>query len=630
MSRLRPVFHRLLLTFALTSLLASRARAVLTYSVTDLGVLSELAGRGDSKPYGINSNGQVAMTNVIGGAYRGLRYNRTSTDVLGTLGGNESLAFGINDAGSVVGRSDTSTGFPHAVLWTPDGATTDLGTLGGLESEAYSINSAGQVTGYAQLADGYYHAYLYSAGNMADVGQLLLSDCPNSYGLDINDAGNLVVWADKAYARDAYAYLYADGAMINLGNLGGESGVAVAVPVSLNNHNRVAGYSTTAVGTDHAFFFDGARMNDLGTLGGNWSYALALNNSDVVVGGAFADPDDVTYHAFAYFGGPLVDLNSRLDASGSGWVLEEATSINDSGQIVGTGTFGLEYHGFLLDPIWSTLAVTGLPVQTFHTPTATYAATIADTEQPVSVVKAGPGTLLLAANNSYTGTTTIAEGTLRVEGLVPTDGASSLGNAASPIVLGGADTQGTLEYTGGTATCTRGFTVQAGGAQVLHNGSGKLTIAVRPITGADGGSLTIGGAGDVAISSQITLGEGQLIKTGPAVLELDNGGSLFAGTLVDEGTLLVTKVGALPDGAPLSISAQATVVLQADLNLASGAMAVVAKRPVQSVPEPPAVALLAAGVLVSMGAWLRQQWNERSSRAPLVAMLFPRPFCGKE
>jgi probable HAF family extracellular repeat protein len=38
---------------------------------------------------------------------------------LGTLGGDYSLAYGINDKGQVVGYSDTTSGgVYHAVLWS--------------------------------------------------------------------------------------------------------------------------------------------------------------------------------------------------------------------------------------------------------------------------------------------------------------------------------------------------------------------------------------------------------------------------------------------------------------------------------------------------------------------------------
>ena len=69
---------------------------------------------------------------------------------LGTLGGASSAAWGINDAGQVVGEATTASGVQNAFLYS-GGVMSDLGTLGGQYSVAYGINSAGQVVGYASM-----------------------------------------------------------------------------------------------------------------------------------------------------------------------------------------------------------------------------------------------------------------------------------------------------------------------------------------------------------------------------------------------------------------------------------------------------------------------------------------------
>lgn len=122
-----------------------------------------LAFLGDFTARGVNQNGDIAgyrsAVETVGLAGE-LLFDRAITfrdgsgapvvTDLGTLGASHwSRAYGIGDDGTVVGCSgqadDSGT---RAVAWAA-GATRDLGTVGGTEACAYGINSSGLVCGYS-------------------------------------------------------------------------------------------------------------------------------------------------------------------------------------------------------------------------------------------------------------------------------------------------------------------------------------------------------------------------------------------------------------------------------------------------------------------------------------------------
>jgi len=140
---------------------AGRDRAVMwgPGGPTDLGGLS--GGQWTAAP-AVNDLGQV----IFWGTPLGATQNRAafwngdpSSPVisLGTFGGGQSWAYGLNDQGFVVGSADELIGTYHAFVW--NGAQMiDLGTLGGDFSLAYGINDQGLIVGWAMDAAGQTHA----------------------------------------------------------------------------------------------------------------------------------------------------------------------------------------------------------------------------------------------------------------------------------------------------------------------------------------------------------------------------------------------------------------------------------------------------------------------------------------
>lgn len=81
---------------------------------------------------------------------------------LGTLGGRESTAVGINDRGEIIGTSTTKDRQNHAFVWQ-NGKMHDLGALtGDKASRAAAINERGQIVGVSTNSNGRARAVLWT------------------------------------------------------------------------------------------------------------------------------------------------------------------------------------------------------------------------------------------------------------------------------------------------------------------------------------------------------------------------------------------------------------------------------------------------------------------------------------
>jgi probable HAF family extracellular repeat protein len=82
-------------------------------------------------------------------------------------------------------------------------AMTDLGTLGGDNAIAYCINNHEQIVGVAQTGMSNYHAFMFEGGRMMDLGTMGGS---NSWAFGINDNGWMVGMAGLP-GTDMHAFL---------------------------------------------------------------------------------------------------------------------------------------------------------------------------------------------------------------------------------------------------------------------------------------------------------------------------------------------------------------------------------------------------------------------------------------
>jgi probable HAF family extracellular repeat protein len=287
---------------------------------------------------------------------------------LGTLGGNQSLAWSVNDNGQVVGFALTTTpdqfsaSLPyvfafgateaHAFLWE-HGRMKDLGTLGGPDSAALVVNNLDQIAGLSMtnsvidpnMNQPPIDPFLWEMGRMIDLGTL-----GGAYGYPnaLNNRGQVVGASDVAGDQAFHAFLWEGGSMKDLGTLGGNSSEARWI----NDAGDIAGWALLPGNPgSHATLWKDGQIIDLGALPGNpCSYANGVDSHGRVYGAVQQCPNNPPRVAFLWENGEMVDLNS-LVLPGSDLFLGGAINANDSGEIVAGGNLpNGDSHDALLIP----------------------------------------------------------------------------------------------------------------------------------------------------------------------------------------------------------------------------------------------------------------------------------------
>ena len=309
-----------------------------------------------AQAFDINEAGDIvgSSTNAALRSHAFLWRDGLMTD-LGTIGGNHSEAAAISDMGHIVGRAHTSASKYHATLWA-GGTTTDL-TPASDYAVAYGVNDAGQVVGTIDNWKG----FVWHNGVRTDLGDLG-GGCSNA--ADINDLGHIVGTSCSTLITNqsrSRATLWQNGAIIDLGLAPGmeDSGAA-----SINSVGQIIGSSglmntETYEMTSRAFLYENGAMQVL-PVPSMEAYAGDINDSGVVVGTMRAGGGPSNWHAYIYDDGVATNLNSLIP-TGSGLHLAYASAINNAGQIVGTAfDAGGRYHAYLLTPVSSDTPVVSI------------------------------------------------------------------------------------------------------------------------------------------------------------------------------------------------------------------------------------------------------------------------------
>jgi probable HAF family extracellular repeat protein len=252
---------------------------------------------------------------------------------------------GINDSGTIVGvHGDGGPGF-HGFRWSR-GVMTDLGTLGGAFSMAKAINASGVIAGWAQLADHRIHAVSWADGPAVDLGSIDPVNCDLSEAYGINAKG-VIVGESCVDGASHPVRFRKPGVIDDLGSWGGSYARAVAI----NDVGVIVGYATRPGQTTyHAFIWtEGTSLRDVGSLPSlAHSYLGCINTAGVAVGISF-DESDVIRRGIVWGEDRLFDLN-ELVIPGP-YLIDSAGCVDESGRIAATARFGGDMRAVLLTPL---------------------------------------------------------------------------------------------------------------------------------------------------------------------------------------------------------------------------------------------------------------------------------------
>ena len=504
--------------------------------------------------------GQVELNNPTGSSRNG-----SSTTTIGG-GTNPAVLLVSNTSGSATGSPNSGSGFTSTVTVNSNGTLGGTGIIAStVTANANSILSPGKsgvnngigTLSLANLTLAADSALIYEANNTADADLLTVT---GTNGLTLN-GGTIFL-----YNPGTTSPLTATGTF-NLINCSGAIGGTGLGALTIAESTKIAGRNyTLGMGASGITLTitTGATIQRAWDVDASGSWSTAANWTSDTIPDAIGTVASITGSSGATFTAPrTVTLDSGRTVGSLNLDSAQPVTLDNSGGA--TLTLNNDLAAATLTATGASHVVsaplaltTGGVLATVDSAQLTLSGAVSGSG--VGIVKTGSGTLLLTANNTYDGTTSVSAGTLQignggttgfVSGPIANNGAVRFNRSDSVSLSSAISGTGGVEFAGSGNTTLQvantfsGGTTLSAGTLALADGlalqnstltyssaGGSLTV-LDPVT-----SVTLGGlAGDRAFPLTNTLGTALALTVGG-----NNSSTAYSGSPLGTG-LTFTKNG---------------------------------------------------------------------------------------
>ena len=183
---------------------------------------------------------------------------------LGANGGISSVAYGINDSGTVVGQYVSLSGVSRGFIWSEQNGMSEFTIDAHTTLKLSDINNKGEIIGLATCS-GCWNPFIWSPENGVvelNFGTIDTVTIPQA----LNNTGAVTGQTD-AWGIDMHGFLwfpYSPDSATNLGTLGGLS----SNPHDINDLGEIVGGSTIGAGAPYkAFIWKDGVITNIGPIG---------------------------------------------------------------------------------------------------------------------------------------------------------------------------------------------------------------------------------------------------------------------------------------------------------------------------------------------------------------------------